>query len=212
MGCSNSKPGDKGILSGDGTLENGMASFDREEDKEKDDGLYYQFVAKWKDADDVEIVEYTVHMVFPNGTSEDQEIILNDVGRKGTEIRYMNDIEEWLKKEENGRVRYYYFDEGNSVLSTVLGSGVENNLKLSYEKAPYVEIKNIVKDENGSDSEKKVPVTIFLKDNDGKGITRVCYGEIIKASGDRIPVERSEERRVGKECLRLCRSRWSPYH
>ena len=25
-------------------------------------------------------------------------------------------------------------------------------------------------------------------------------------------VQRSEERRVGKECLRLCRSRWSPYH
>ena len=23
---------------------------------------------------------------------------------------------------------------------------------------------------------------------------------------------RSEERRVGKECLRMCRSRWSPYH
>ena len=34
---------------------------------------------------------------------------------------------------------------------------------------------------------------------------------------DLIPVfsstgTRSEERRVGKECLRLCRSRWSPYH
>ena len=26
------------------------------------------------------------------------------------------------------------------------------------------------------------------------------------------PGGRSEERRVGKECLRLCRSRWSPYH
>ena len=25
-------------------------------------------------------------------------------------------------------------------------------------------------------------------------------------------VDRSEERRVGKECVRLCRSRWSPYH
>ena len=25
-------------------------------------------------------------------------------------------------------------------------------------------------------------------------------------------MKRSEERRVGKECLRLCRSRWSPYH
>ena len=27
-----------------------------------------------------------------------------------------------------------------------------------------------------------------------------------------VPTGRSEERRVGKECLRLCRSRWSPYH
>ena len=27
-----------------------------------------------------------------------------------------------------------------------------------------------------------------------------------------IAGNRSEERRVGKECLRLCRSRWSPYH
>jgi hypothetical protein len=26
------------------------------------------------------------------------------------------------------------------------------------------------------------------------------------------PLPRSEERRVGKECRRLCRSRWSPYH
>src|SRR3546814_13573213 len=24
--------------------------------------------------------------------------------------------------------------------------------------------------------------------------------------------ERSEERRVGKECVRTCRSRWTPYH
>ena len=29
---------------------------------------------------------------------------------------------------------------------------------------------------------------------------------------DMFPFTRSEERRVGKECLRLCRSRWSPYH
>src|SRR3546814_13159958 len=25
-------------------------------------------------------------------------------------------------------------------------------------------------------------------------------------------INRSEERRVGKECVRTCRSRWSPYH
>src|SRR3546814_11786910 len=27
-----------------------------------------------------------------------------------------------------------------------------------------------------------------------------------------IPLPSSEERRVGKECVRTCRSRWSPYH
>ena len=37
----------------------------------------------------------------------------------------------------------------------------------------------------------------------------------IQTDGSRISYigeKRSEERRVGKECLRLCRSRWSPYH
>ena len=32
--------------------------------------------------------------------------------------------------------------------------------------------------------------------------------EIVQADA----LERSEERRVGKECACLCRSRWSPYH
>src|SRR3546814_18653480 len=33
-------------------------------------------------------------------------------------------------------------------------------------------------------------------------------------TGSEIPlgVDRSEERRVGKECVSTCRSRWSPYH
>ena len=29
---------------------------------------------------------------------------------------------------------------------------------------------------------------------------------------DHTEASRSEERRVGKECLAVCRSRWSPYH
>ena len=29
---------------------------------------------------------------------------------------------------------------------------------------------------------------------------------------DTVDQERSEERRVGKECNLSCRSRWSPYH
>src|SRR3546814_3726020 len=31
-------------------------------------------------------------------------------------------------------------------------------------------------------------------------------------SGDQQLFGRSEERRVGKECVSTCRSRWSPYH
>ena len=35
---------------------------------------------------------------------------------------------------------------------------------------------------------------------------------LIRAMFGGLDSFRSEERRVGKECLRLCRSRWSPYH
>ena len=38
-----------------------------------------------------------------------------------------------------------------------------------------------------------------------RGIAAAAAGVIIADS-------RSEERRVGKECPSLCRSRWSPYH
>ena len=34
----------------------------------------------------------------------------------------------------------------------------------------------------------------------------------INAIGPTWEGNRSEERRVGKECVFLCRSRWSPYH
>src|SRR3546814_17306262 len=37
--------------------------------------------------------------------------------------------------------------------------------------------------------------------------------ELAKATpGVYPPINRSEERRVGKECVSTCRSRWSPYH
>jgi hypothetical protein len=36
------------------------------------------------------------------------------------------------------------------------------------------------------------------------------HNRLLRIDGEGFP--RSEERRVGKECRRLCRSRWSPYH
>src|SRR3546814_16302370 len=38
------------------------------------------------------------------------------------------------------------------------------------------------------------------------------YIGIFRAAMERIRPDRSEERRVGKECVSTCRSRWSPYH
>ena len=51
--------------------------------------------------------------------------------------------------------------------------------------------------------------SVFNEDHNTLGLfSGVLGGQIVLAGG----TSRSEERRVGKECLRLCRSRWSPYH
>src|SRR3546814_8411390 len=36
--------------------------------------------------------------------------------------------------------------------------------------------------------------------------------EDVPEAPDLVTINRSEERRVGKECVSTCRSRWSPYH
>src|SRR3546814_11072008 len=47
-------------------------------------------------------------------------------------------------------------------------------------------------------------------------VPRQPLGDVGEDTGpvvdDDVEVERSEERRVGKECVSTCRSRWSPYH
>ena len=40
----------------------------------------------------------------------------------------------------------------------------------------------------------------------------LAYLRVVHQVSDDLAFERSEERRVGKECTVLCRSRWSPYH
>ena len=44
-----------------------------------------------------------------------------------------------------------------------------------------------------------------------RGIVIAAMEDAI-AKAARARYGRSEERRVGKECLSVCRSRWSPYH
>ena len=60
--------------------------------------------------------------------------------------------------------------------------------------------------------------SILIRDK--RKLVVVLENDVQSGTARRIPIysrsvnlkERSEERRVGKECLRLCRSRWSPYH
>ena len=73
----------------------------------------------------------------------------------------------------------------------------------------------------------KIPTLVGVKINNEKGDIIAIGGFVtehgvtgtlplhVNLSGigkKKTTVERSEERRVGKECLRLYRSRWSPYH
>src|SRR3546814_19662908 len=52
-------------------------------------------------------------------------------------------------------------------------------------------------------------ITISFDSAEGlqAGSTEVRYKDVVVGK-----VKRSEERRVGKECVSTCRSRWSPYH
>src|SRR3546814_12177790 len=65
-----------------------------------------------------------------------------------------------------------------------------------------------------------VSATASALDLDTAALNRLMGGEGKTAGGvlqysfpraERL-MDRSEERRVGKECVSTCRSRWSPYH
>src|SRR3546814_11860085 len=43
-------------------------------------------------------------------------------------------------------------------------------------------------------------------------VAQVAADRRARLAGDREVEPRSEERRVGKECVSTCRSRWWPYH
>src|SRR5213595_1884695 len=46
----------------------------------------------------------------------------------------------------------------------------------------------------------------------GIGTIGLVDGDVVDLSNLQRQILHSEERRVGKECPQLCRSRWSPYH
>ena len=70
---------------------------------------------------------------------------------------------------------------------------------------------NPVSYEEGMDEELLLQGVTAVDEKDGDVSDSLLVEKIAGTNGKEVIV-RSEERRVGKECLRLCRSRWSPYH
>src|SRR3546814_11753674 len=62
-----------------------------------------------------------------------------------------------------------------------------------------------------------VALDLMLDEVGGDGMEhraedKVCDARFFRRINHLEPHLRSEERRVGKECVSTCRSRWSPYH
>src|SRR3546814_2527952 len=52
----------------------------------------------------------------------------------------------------------------------------------------------------------------FLRAGEEGGAVEAAFREESRGNLGIVHLQRSEERRVGKECVSTCRSRWSPYH
>src|SRR3546814_132153 len=55
-------------------------------------------------------------------------------------------------------------------------------------------------------------IHIFVDPATSKEHLMLTLGDVSDGKPVLARVHRSEERRVGKECVSTCRSRWSPYH
>ena len=62
----------------------------------------------------------------------------------------------------------------------------------------FAEMENVIRRDLG-----KTGLMLFME---------LDHGAVLRRAARVETVERSEERRVGKECGYQCRSRWSPYH
>ena len=138
------------------------------------------------------------------------------------------DSDDYLKLTvgENGKVKYGFSQKAKDAINNGGGTGggstVVNDLHYKANGDEYdVSLTDGLDFTNGSYTTAEVAANgkVTIDVNETKlnnkiedvvnNHTVVNVGEADIKGSENI---RSEERRVGKECLRLCRSRWSPYH
>src|SRR3546814_19882507 len=87
-----------------------------------------------------------------------------------------------------------------------------------HEELPYQSTVETEKFTNRKDGSAEIHQQILVARDNQRAIILGHKGERIKEIGSKARAEladllgSSEERRVGKECVSTCRSRWSPYH
>ena len=103
----------------------------------------------------------------------------------------------------------YYAD-----LSPVVGSeqgGVRPVVVVQNDKGNRYSKTIIVAPISKKMSKPPIPTHVIFSDDSLSYVSMILCEQLRTIDKKRLG-QRSEERRVGKECLRLCRSRWSPYH
>src|SRR3546814_12720591 len=65
---------------------------------------------------------------------------------------------------------------------------------------------------DGEKGDEPTVLQIFLAKRRARPLGRDQEDVEVRPGFDEREADRSEERRVGKECVSTCRSRWSPYH
>src|SRR3546814_16776617 len=107
-----------------------------------------------------------------------------------------------------------------NVITGALTNGVKRLVLLSTDKAVYpINAMGISK----AMAEKVLVARSRTMGREDPVLCATRYGNVMASRGSVIPLfidrikagrdlGRSEERRVGKECVSTCRSRWSPYH
>src|SRR3546814_16945271 len=80
-------------------------------------------------------------------------------------------------------------------------SWFDEAVKDAFDKSDELMLEIVLPEDQAAMAQAMLPLAI---DQSGKTLSSKLAPDDLKA--------RSEERRVGKECVSTCRSRWSPYH
>src|SRR3546814_16910829 len=127
----------------------------------------------------------------------------------GADIRKLreNGVAVANKSDDVARMALGGLKAGNVTQSalTVTALAAHGNPKTPKGKA--VDSINGLRYAKGGEAARNCFKAIFEIDDNVK-----AYGEAVPAIGEAVDAYRSEERRVGKECVSTCSSRWSPYH